>query len=42
MQIIRVLSPGPMAITKKIIKGAGVGAFGRGGQTLYVVDTEKI
>lgn len=42
MQFIRVLSPGPMVITEKIIQDAGVGAFGRGGQTLYVVDTEKI
>ena len=31
-----------MAITEKIIQGAEVGVFGRGGQTLYAVDTEKI
>ncbi len=32
MKCIRMLLPGPMAITEKIIQGAGVGAFGRDGQ----------
>ncbi len=42
MKFIRMLLTGLMAITEKIIQGAGVGAFGRDGQTLYGVDTEKI
>ena len=42
MQFIRVRLPKPMAITKKIIKGAEVGVYGRGRQTVSGVDTEKI
>jgi len=42
MKFMRVRLPEPMAISTKIIKGAEVGVFGRGRQTLSGVDTEKI